>query len=73
MPYPEGGGHMLYVKSQLTHNVEIKVNIYGDDIFTSCVQCGAEIQVDEQHLVELLRLGDLASTAVKCTACSEQS
>jgi hypothetical protein len=57
---------MFYLK---THHEgkPIEVEIYGDEIFTRCYNCGKEIQVDDQLLREVLADGgDLSSTSLAC-------
>lgn len=62
---------MFYVKTNITDDVEIKVNLYDDEIFTQCTKCGKEIQVDTELLKSILEDGDLASTSIYCEECSK--
>ena len=62
---------MFYVKTNITDDVEIKVNLYDDEIFTQCLKCGKEIQVDTELFKKLLEDGDLASTSIYCQECSK--
>jgi uncharacterized Zn finger protein len=61
---------MLYVKAQISEEVEIRVPLYGDQIYSPCPDCGKETEVDEEVLLEILKDGDLAGTAVYCESCS---
>lgn len=61
---------MFYTKANLGE-VEIKVALYDDEIYTRCPKCGIEHQVD---LSEIYRDGgDLISTSVYCTKCSQEN
>lgn len=48
---------MLYVKARINDDVEIRVNIYGDDIYCSCPDCGKEVSVDEDVILDVLKGG----------------
>lgn len=63
---------MFYVKTQIA-NIEIKIELYDDEIFTSCNNCGKEIEVDSQALISVLQDGDLASTSLACVECTSKS
>lgn len=63
---------MFYVKTQLA-NVELKIDLYADEIFTNCNCCGKEIEVDSQILISVLQDGDLASTSLACEECTSKS
>ncbi|MCW6665287.1 hypothetical protein NHG32_06295 [Aerococcaceae bacterium NML191219] len=62
---------MFYIKQKLGQDLEIKVDIHDENVFTRCPYCGMEIAVD---LVEVLSDGesDLYSTAVVCATCAEK-
>ena len=62
---------MFYVKTNITDDVEIKVNLYDDEIFTQCTKCGKEVQVDIGLLKSILEDGDLTSTSIYCKECSK--
>lgn len=62
---------MFYVKTNITDDVEIKVNLYDDEIFTQCIKCEKEIQVDTEFLKSILEDGDLTSTSIYCEECSK--
>lgn len=58
---------MFYLKAKIDNHIEIKVDIYGDEIFTTCFICGKEIQADEKLLVDIFKDGgDFASTSISC-------
>ena len=63
---------MFYVKTNLNKNIEIKVDLYDDEIFTQCPKCGKEIQVDNETLANILKDADLSSTSLYCGKCSKE-
>lgn len=64
---------MLYVKAQLNDEIEIKVPLYEDQIFSSCPVCGKETQVDAELLQNILNDdGDFSGTSIYCTTCSDE-
>jgi hypothetical protein len=63
---------MFYLKRNLD-DLELKTVIYGDNIYTDCLKCGKEIQVDEDLLRQVLINGDLCGTSLYCQECSERS
>lgn len=62
---------MIYIKTNITDDIEIKVNLYDDEIFTQCIKCGKEMQVETEVLKQVLTDGDLASTSFYCEECSK--
>lgn len=62
---------MFYVKTNLNENIEIKVDLYDDEIFTQCPKCRKEIQVDNETLANILKDTDLANTSLYCEECSK--
>lgn len=63
---------MFYVKTNLNENIEIKVDLYDDEIFTQCPKCGKEIQVEPEELAEIIKNQGLASTSIYCEECSKK-
>lgn len=63
---------MFYVKTNISDNVEIKVDLYDDEIFTQCPKCGKEMQVETEELKQVLEGGDLAGSSLYCEKCSKQ-
>ena len=63
---------MFYIKTSINDNVEMKIDIYDDEIYTQCVKCGKEIQVPTEVLQEVLENGDFASTSLYCEECSKR-
>lgn len=63
---------MFYVKTEINDNIEIKVDLYDDEIFTRCPKCGKEIQVETQSLRTILNGGNLASSSLCCKECSKE-
>lgn len=56
---------MFYIKTEY-EGKQIEVDIYGDEIFTTCFNCGREFQVDDEMLREVMKNGDLSSTSLSC-------
>lgn len=63
---------MFYIKTSINDNVEIKVDLYDDEIYTQCANCGKEMQVETGILKEVLKDGDFASTSLYCEECSKE-
>ena len=63
---------MYYVKTKINKEVEMKVEVHGDDIYTKCSKCGKEIQADMEILTELLKEGNLDGTSICCEDCSKE-
>lgn len=63
---------MLYLKS-FVDGKPVKVELYGDEIFTQCFRCEKEMQVDEDLLRWILQDGgELCSTSISCGCNSEK-
>lgn len=62
---------MFYIKQKLGQDLEMKVDIHSENVFTRCPYCGTEVGVD---LSEVLsdKDSDLYSTAVVCAACTKK-
>lgn len=61
---------MLYIKAKINDQVELKVDLYEDEIFTACPICGNEIPVDTDELVSIIQSGaDFAGTSIYCNGC----
>ncbi|MCI9247462.1 MAG: hypothetical protein HFJ30_10285 [Clostridia bacterium] len=63
---------MLYIKTNISDDVEMKVDLYDDEIYTQCSKCGKEMQVETEVLRQILQDGDLASTSLYCGKCSKE-
>lgn len=63
---------MFYVKTNISDDVEIKINLYDDEIYTQCPKCGKEMQVETEDLKLVLKDGDLASSSLYCEKCSKE-
>ncbi len=63
---------MLYIKTEISDNVEIKVDLYEDEIYAQCPRCGKEIQVSTDVLKDILEDGNLSGTSLYCGECSKQ-
>lgn len=62
---------MFYIKTDINNSMEIKVDIYDDEIYTQCPKCGKEMQVEKEDLIQVLQDGDFASTSIYCEECSK--
>lgn len=59
---------MFYVKTKINDQIEVKIDLYDDEIFTQCPACGAEMEVDSKTIITVLSDGgDFASTSIYCT------
>lgn len=63
---------MFYVKTKISDDVEVKVDLYDDEIYTQCPKCGKEIQVETGELNQVLENGDLANSSLYCENCSKE-
>jgi hypothetical protein len=62
---------MLYVKTSLTDDITIMVDIVKENVYTQCPGCGAEMSVDLDQIVKD-NGGDLNNTEAFCSKCLEQ-
>ena len=60
---------MFYIKTKLPDGKTVKTEVTDENVFTRCVECDAELQVD---LVELAsdEHFDLCGTGIYCSRCS---
>lgn len=60
---------MIYLKTEVDGKPQT-IDIYDDEIFTTCFKCGKEFQVDLHLIQEILKGGgDFSSTSISC-GCS---
>jgi hypothetical protein len=63
---------MLYVKTKLNDQFEIKVELYEDEIITNCGNCGKELPVEPEEIAEIISNGcDFVGTTFYCEDCSK--
>ncbi len=62
---------MFYVKKNINDEIELEIELYEDDIYTYCRDCGKIIQIENEHLADILKCGDLSNTSVCCKECSK--
>lgn len=63
----------MYIKTKITDDIEINIQLYSDQIYCKCPVCGVEVNVDADQLLDILENdGDLTTTAVYCDPCSEK-
>lgn len=64
---------MLYVRTQLNDQIDIKIDLYEDQIFSTCPLCGREEQVETDVIVSILSNGaDFAGTNIYCNECTKE-
>lgn len=63
---------MFYIKTNISSDVEVKVDLYKDENYTQCPKCGKEIQIETEVLKQVLEDGDLASSSLYCEKCSKE-
>ena len=39
---------MFYIKTSISNSIELKVDLYTDEIYTQCPKCGKEIQLEAE-------------------------
>lgn len=65
---------MFYTKATLWNGRTIEVELYDDEFYSKCSDCGTEIQFDSVEIAQLVNDGgDLAGTSVKCDKCRRRS
>lgn len=64
---------MIYHKFSINDEIEIRVPLYDDEIFTQCPGCGKEIQIDSNLLTDIIKDGgDMGGTSIYCEECSSK-
>jgi len=61
---------MIYTKTKLEYGVEVKVLLYGDELFTICPDCGVEQEVSFADLADVFASGGDFSTSIVCAKCT---
>lgn len=59
---------MFYTTDDNGNNVEL----YEDNIFTYCPDCGRKVYVDEELFADIILETDLAGTTVFCDECDKK-
>ncbi|CAM4411593.1 hypothetical protein [Paenibacillus xylanexedens] len=63
---------MIYIKKEI-NGKQHEIEIYGDEIYTRCFQCGNEFQLDEELLLDILKeAGSFSGTRISCGCKAEQ-
>lgn len=60
---------MVYIKTNI-NGVETKVDIYSDELYSTCPKCGKEVNLTDDMLKDTVNEGDFASTSWYCDECS---
>lgn len=64
---------MLYVKARISDNTEIKVDLYEDEIFSTCPECGKEVQVEPVVVASIINSEDgFSGTSIYCDDCAHK-
>lgn len=63
---------MFYVKTRLDPETVIEVDITDENVFTRCPECGAEVQIDLNDMVDEGGQLDLYGVSVCCEVCSRK-
>lgn len=62
---------MIYLKAKLNDDVEMKIDLYGDEFRFSCPKCTRECDINIEEVADIVKNGgDLAGTVVYCEQCS---
>lgn len=62
---------MIFIKAKINQDIEIKVDLYGDEFRSYCPNCHKEHDVTIEDVAQIiLDGGDLASTQIYCESCS---
>lgn len=63
---------MLYIKTKLNEHVEIKVELYEDEIYTRCGGCNKEVPIEPENIATIINEGsNFAGTTFYCEKCSK--
>ena len=61
---------MFYTKIKIAEEIELKVPLYDDEFFTSCLDCGKEIGFEPIEIADIIRDCGLIGTAIRCSTCT---
>lgn len=45
---------MIYIRKKLSHDIEIKIDIFGNEFYCKCPECGKETQLDLDTFNQIL-------------------
>lgn len=62
---------MFYIKTKISGDIELKIPLCEDEIYTGCPRCGKELQLDSVDLADIIKEQALSSTSVYCEECSK--
>lgn len=63
---------MFYVKTQLDESTVMLTEITDENVFTRCPDCGQEVSVDLNDVIDDEGQLDLFGTGVCCAECSRK-
>ena len=57
---------MIYLKKK-DMDFEFKVDIYGDEFYEKCVQCGKERQLEPEEMIEYFKINNFSGIVSVCS------
>lgn len=62
---------MIYIKKSYGNDLELKIDVYEDEFYTTCPKCGKEVHLNEEMLKDLINGDcDFSGTSIYCKECS---
>jgi len=62
---------MFYVRKRLGDGVEMRIELYDDEIYTPCTVCGREMNYGPAELADIIREAGVGGTSVICGNCNK--
>lgn len=63
---------MIFIKAKINDDIEIKIDLYGDEFRSYCPKCGKEHDVEIETVATIINDGgDLGGTVIYCNECTE--
>lgn len=64
---------MIYLKKQGGSGQSEKVELYDDELYSVCYECGKEERITPQELAEIIsECGSISGVSLKCRDCSKR-
>lgn len=57
---------MIYIK-RVDDDLEIKIDIYGDEFYEQCVECGKERQIEPEEMAQYFQMNNLPGIMHVCS------
>ena len=64
---------MFYTKLRITDDLSIQLTLYDDEFYTTCMDCEREINLEPEHLADIINNCGFAGTYMKCPDCEVKS